>query len=57
MRPETSYAQRLRVKQGLAMEGKVIMDGFYNKRLAGEVSAGEMLDLLRLPRDYNLRFL
>ena len=58
IRPEVSYAQRLRVKQGLAMEGKVIMDGFYNKILAGvEGLEDEMADLLRLPRDYNVRFL
>ena len=60
VRPEVSYAQRLRVKQGLAMEGKVIMDGFFNKMQAGNdvsVLSDEMAELMRLPKDYNIKFL
>ena len=57
VRPELSYAQRLRAKQGLPIDGSVIMDGFKNiKRDERYKTADKIRNLMKLPDLYKITF-
>lgn len=63
VRPELSFAQRIRVKQDLPMDGKMLMDGFYNLLQSNDKLYGDrsrvihsMAEVMRLPDIYNITF-